>query len=90
MQIFQAHNCGAFIRKQMLFSFDLFYLLTNTYSEKAIPQMKLNFCHLWKIWFYLYLSSTCTRIQTLKTSKDKHMYCAILYLCLFHNRYLKT
>ena len=33
MQIFQAHHCGAFIRKQMLFSFDLFYVLTNTFSE---------------------------------------------------------
>ena len=78
MQIFQAHHCGAFIRKQMLFSFDLFYVVTDTSSKKAIPEMKLNFCHHWKIWFYLYLSSTCTRIQSLKRSKDKHMYCAIL------------
>ena len=35
MHIFEAHHCGDFIRKQMLFSFDLFYVLTDTSSEKA-------------------------------------------------------
>ena len=58
--------------------------------RRLVPQMKLNFSHHWKIWFYLYLSSTRTRIQTVKRSKDRHMYCAILYLYLFHKRYLKT